>query len=332
MTTEQASASAALVRLGRALTATHHEIVHRAADLQVSGEWQRMATSAARWIAEALDVHLGTAREWIRIGLALRHLPLIEQGFADGSLSYAKVRTLTRIATPDNEGALLPIAEAETAQGLGRALAHWSNQNEPSPTRDARHHRDRKVSWWVQPDGMIAGLFRLPPLLGGHVTAAIEATVTARASRPRDGASADAPRLPSLGQQRADALVDVITGGGTAITTEVVLHVRGDGCSLDDGTPITESAAARQVPTSLIRALIHDAEGRPVNASSRRRHPSSRQKRVVRERDGACVDCGSTELLEYDHVPEYATSGHTVMDELALRCAPCHRRRHRDAA
>lgn len=110
--------------------------------------------------------------------------------------------------------------------------------------------------------------------------------------------------------------------------TEVVLHVRGDGCTLDDGSPIPFSVIEKIAPDALLRALIHDARGRPVNASHRRRHPTDRQKRVVKERDRLCVDCGSANLLQYDHNPDYAVSGHTVVDELELRCAPCHDRRH----
>lgn len=48
----------------------------------------------------------------------------------------------------------------------------------------------------------------------------------------------------------------------------------------------------------------------------------------MKERDQACVDCGATTLLEYDHVPDFAQTGHTVVDELQWRCAPCHQRRH----
>ena len=42
----------------------------------------------------------------------------------------------------------------------------------------------------------------------------------------------------------------------------------------------------------------------------------------VDERDRVCVDCGSEVLHQYDHVPEFQTSGQTVVDELELRCAP----------
>ena len=135
-------------------------------------------------------------------------------------------------------------------------------------------------------------------------------------------------RRPTLAQQYADAVgavadagLDRRSGGPTGVF-EVVLHVRGDGCTLDDGSPIPGSVVERVAPTGFVRALIHDAEGRPINASSRRRHPTVRQKRVVKERDQHCVDCGASSLLEYDHVPDYAVSGRTVVQELQLRCAP----------
>jgi 5-methylcytosine-specific restriction endonuclease McrA len=119
-----------------------------------------------------------------------------------------------------------------------------------------------------------------------------------------------------------------MTNGGAAVVTELVLHVRGDACTLDDGTPIADSVIERIAPTSFLRALIHDAQRRPIHASSRRRHPTARQKRVVRERDRKCVDCGSTSLLQYDHQPDYERTQHTVVEELRLRCPTCHHNRH----
>lgn len=113
---------------------------------------------------------------------------------------------------------------------------------------------------------------------------------------------------PSLAQQHADAIEELIATG--TVTTEVVLHVRADGATTDDGTP------------------IHDADSRPINASGRQRHPATRQKRVIKARDHNCVDCGRAELLHYDHNPAFAQTGHTVVEEVVLRCAPCHHKRH----
>jgi hypothetical protein len=134
---------------------------------------------------------------------------------------------------------------------------------------------------------------------------------------------------PSIAQQRADALVDLATCGGAAVEIEVVVHVRGDGCALDDGTPVADSIVERIAPASFLRALIHDAERRPINASGRHRHPTDRQKRVVKERDRVCVDCGGGELFEYDHEPDFEISQQTLVEELRLRCCTCHHDRHR---
>ena len=181
---------------------------------------------------------------------------------------------------------------------------------------------------------MVHGEFRLPPAVGKQLTAAIDTRVRRWDPEGSVHASADActDPWPSLAQQRADALVRLLAEGGTEIVTEVVINVRGDGASYDDGTPIPWTELERIAPEAFVRALIHDAEGRPMNASARRRHPSVRQKRVVAARDRCCVDCGSTELLEFDHNPPFEESGHTVVAELELRCWPCHEKRTAEQA
>jgi hypothetical protein len=123
-------------------------------------------------------------------------------------------------------------------------------------------------------------------------------------------------------------LVALLTGGGANVETEVVIHVRGDGCTLDDGTPVAGTLVERIAPKAFLRALIHDADRRPINASGRHRHPTTRQRRVVLERHRRCVDCGDTAFLEYDHEPPFDETHRTVIDELEPRCRSCHRTRH----
>lgn len=136
--------------------------------------------------------------------------------------------------------------------------------------------------------------------------------------------------FPTLAQQRADAFVLLFLEKDVAATTEVVIHVRGDGATFDDGTPITESAVCQRLDESFIRFMIHDSDRTPLDATNRRRHPTTRQKRVVLEtHNHECVDCQSTDLLELDHNPPYEQTRHTVTTELEPRCAPCHRARHR---
>lgn len=320
----------AVVEAGARWSAGQYRLVRLVAELDASGEWAVDGVpTCAHWVANALDIEVCTAREWLRIGAALRRLPVVDDAFASGRLSYSKVRALTRVATPETEAELCEMAERVPAGSLRCALASWQSQRESPAETEARQRAARSLTWRVDVDGTVVGWFRLAPSAAAVLTAAVDARV--RAYRP--GASADASAQddpwPSIAQQRADALVAIASDGGGRVVTEVVLHVRGDGCTLDDGTPIPGSVVERIAPQAFLRALIHDAEGRPINASGRRRHPSARQQRVVRERDRVCSDCGTADFLEYDHDPTYEQTGRTVVDELHVRCSNCHHRRHR---
>ena len=318
-----------VVAVGTSWSLAQYSLVTLVAALDASREWVGDgAPTCAHWVARALDVEVCTAREWLRIGKALVGLPMIDAAFDDRLLSYSKVRMLTRVATADNELELLELAARIPAGRLGVALAAWLSAREMPEETEARHHKARGLFWRTEPDGMIGGSFRLPPADAKRLTEAIDAEIV-RGRRERADASADA--WPSIPQQRADALVRLIAGGGARVLTEILLHVRGDGATFDDGTPIPWTVLERIAPESFVRTLIHDAEGRPINASGRHRHPSARQKRVVRERDQRCVDCGGTEFLQFDHEPDFAISGRTVVDELRLRCWICHRARHAEA-
>jgi hypothetical protein len=133
------------------------------------------------------------------------------------------------------------------------------------------------------------------------------------------------PAGTSLGQQRADALVAICagegdSGGGT--DTEVVVHVREDGNTLTDGTPLSDHAVTKMLPTSLVSLLMHDAERYPIDASPRRRFPTRRQRRVVEERHDECQQpgCHAGDLLQIDHIRPFHPDGPTTLDNLQLLC------------
>ena len=333
----------AVIETGHRWSNSQRELLGLVVVLDRSGLWALDGSpTCAHWVARALDIEVCTAREWIRVGAALERFGVMAGAFAAGRLSYSKVRMLSRVMTEGFETELCELAEEVPAGRLATAVAAWLGRREDPADTEARHQRARGLSWRVEPDGMVIGSFRLPPVAAGRLTTAVDAWVMQRDHHPARAesdhdASADAEpsptarSWPSTAQQRADALVELVTGGkgSVRVETEVILHVRGDGCTLDNGLPIAGSIVERLVPTSFIRVLIHDAERRPINASGRQRHPTTRQKRVVRARDRACVDCGTTELLEDDHDPDYNVTHRTLIDELHTRCRDCHRARHR---
>jgi hypothetical protein len=71
--------------------------------------------NCAEWLAWRCGLSLSAAREKVRTAHALRGLPSISAAFADGRLSYSKVRALTRVAQMHDEDALLDYALRATA-------------------------------------------------------------------------------------------------------------------------------------------------------------------------------------------------------------------------
>src|SRR5580698_7203895 len=100
--------------------------------------------SCASWLSWKCQMSSGAAREHVRVARALRDLPVIRAEFAAARLSYAKVRALTRIATPATEQCLAEMARPMTGNQLERfARAH----RKVSRAGDAAAQTWRRLSW-----------------------------------------------------------------------------------------------------------------------------------------------------------------------------------------
>jgi len=72
-------------------------------DFDARGGWNTGFRSCAEWLSWRVGLDLGAARERVRVAHALGALPRLAEALARGELSYAKVRALTRVATPETE-------------------------------------------------------------------------------------------------------------------------------------------------------------------------------------------------------------------------------------
>src|SRR5579871_2334151 len=132
-------------------------------------------TSCAAWLSWKCQMSSGTAREHVRVARALRELPVIRGEFGAGRLSYAKVRALTRIATPETEEGLAELAGPMTGNQLERfARAH----RQVSTVDDAAARVRRRLAWRFEEDGSLSGTFHLPPLAGAVLLKALRAAVS----------------------------------------------------------------------------------------------------------------------------------------------------------
>ena len=84
--------------------------------------------SCAEWLAWSCGLSLSAAREKVRTAQALRGLPAISAAFADGRLSYSKVRALTRVAHETDEDLLLAYALDATAAQVEERCRQMRNR------------------------------------------------------------------------------------------------------------------------------------------------------------------------------------------------------------
>src|ERR1700720_2004208 len=87
--------------------------------------WNTGFRSCAEWLAGGGGGGRGAARERVRVARALATLPRLAQALARGELSYAKVRALTRIATPETEARLLTVGRSGTAAHVEGIVRRW---------------------------------------------------------------------------------------------------------------------------------------------------------------------------------------------------------------
>src|SRR2546426_6533106 len=94
-------------------------------DFDARGGWGNGFRSCAAWLTWRIGLDPGAARERVRVARALGMLPRLAQALARGELSYAKVRALTRVATPETEERLLAVGRAGTAEHVERIVRGW---------------------------------------------------------------------------------------------------------------------------------------------------------------------------------------------------------------
>src|SRR5437016_9584236 len=221
------------------------------------GGWNTGFRSCAAWLSWRVGLDLGAARERVRVARALGTLPLLAQALARGELSYAKVRALTRVATPETEARLLAVGRAGTAAHVERIVRGWRYVDRRAEAREAKHrHTSRALRVYQDEDGMVVIKGRLEPEVGALVMQALAAARESLYQRSRQpatfnaGAGSVAAETPSASQQQADAL---------ALLAETALHH-----GLDPGTP----GERYQVVVHVDAEVLADP-GQPGSPSSR---------------------------------------------------------------
>jgi len=153
------------------------ELVQLSAEYDDVGGWLGVGLrSCAHWLSIHAGVDVGTGAEMVRTGHALEALPQIAEAFAEGRLSFDKVRKVTRVAVPEDEQVWLDVALNASGGQLSRicrAVASALDAADPLLAGHALQLRSLRM-WW-RDDGMLQVMAALPREDGAVFQAAVEA-------------------------------------------------------------------------------------------------------------------------------------------------------------
>src|SRR5688572_20704190 len=145
-------------------------------EFDARGGWDNGFRSCAEWLAWRVGLAPGAAREHVRVARALGTLPALGEALARGELSYAKVRALTRIATPETEARLLAVGRAGTAVHVESIVRGWRRLDRQADARQAtRQHAGRAFHVYQDENGTVAVRGRLTPEAGALLIRALDA-------------------------------------------------------------------------------------------------------------------------------------------------------------
>ena len=316
-------------------------------EFDARGGWNNGFRSCAAWLSWRVGYAPGAAREHVRVARALGALPLLSQALARGELSYAKVRELTRVATPETEERLLTLGRTGTAEHVERIIRGWRRMDLKAENQEAnRQHVARALHVYQDEDGTVRIRGRLTPEVGALLLKALEAARDSLYEMRRDEAPDVDP--PTMEQQQADALALLaetalhkgIDPGTPRERYQVVVHVdaavladaeRPGQSVLDGGTRVPAGTSQRLACDATRVLMRHDAEGRVIEVGARTRTIPPAIRRALEHRDKGCrfPGCG-VRFGQGHHIRHWAQGGPTKLSNLAMLCRRHHRAVHEE--
>ena len=327
-----------------------------------AGGWNDGFRSCAEWLSWRTGLDLGAAREKVRVARALGSLPRLARALARGELSYAKVRALTRVGTPETEERLLKVGRAGTAEHLERIVRGWRWMDRKTEIDDTElQHKRRALHVYRSDDGTVIVRGRLAPEVGALLLRALDAAREAlyqqarvaaaahvSAETPEDSDRPEVSDMPSMEQRQADALALLaetalhhgIDPGAPGERYQVVVHVDSPVLAdaehpgqsvLEDGVRVSAETSQRLACDASRVVMRHDGEGNLLEVGARTRTIPPALRRAVQHRDQGCRFPGChARFGQGHHIQHWAHGGPTALSNLVLLCRRHHRAVHEE--
>ena len=293
------------------------------------------AKSTSEWAAAQFGIPRWKASRMINAGHALKHLPVISAHLERGSLSLDKVIELTRFATPETEKRLVKWARRVTPAGIrDRAdkLAAKPMEEVKGPIEG------RTLSWWgIDEDRWyLEGV--LPADQGAVVVAAIDRLAGTLPDLPPEEGRPELNREYTIGQRRADALVQLASArladdqdpdlATVVVNVDLETLTSGAGnAEIDLGPSIHFETARRLSCDCRLEVATVDGLGNTVGIDRASRNvPRWLRRQLMRRDDHTCQfpGCGAQRFLHAHHIWHWGLGGPTNLDNLIAVCPTHH--------
>ena len=337
----------AIADIAAGLHAATYQLLVLLREFDARAGWNTGFMSCAHWLSWRTGIDMGAAREKVRVARVLPDLPLLSGALERGEVSYAKVRAITRIATPASEARLLEVAYHGTAAQVERLVRAWRWCDR---AEENRKHLSRSVTSYVDDDGMVILRARLTPEQGAVVQRALEAAADRLYQESRQAAPPE--RLEeevSSAQRRADALAMMaecalnadLDRGSVADRYQVVLHVETAAAKdspepppamelADGGIGVSAETSRRLTCDASVIVLHEDGDGSVLDIGRKTRTVPASIRRALTARDRRCRFPGCTaRRCDAHHLVHWADGGATALDNLVLVCRRHHRLVHK---
>ena len=298
--------------------------------------------TCAEWLAWRSEICRSAAREKLRTAHALRSLPLISAAFADGRLTYSKVRALTRVAQREHEDLLVAYALSTTAENVEARCRQMRNVAPASAHYAQRAWERRSLTLWRnEARGTMRLTVEVPIEEGELIARALDCAVAAGEATVDMTPDTATDKGAAWCAQQADALVAVFrsyldggqgaASGSTADRYQVVVHA--DAKSLRGGTGCSD------LPVETVKRLLcdcsfvtvfEDVNGNPLDVGRKQRTVSTALRRALYARDRGCTfpGCHRKRYLDGHHLKHWINGGESKPENMSLLCTYHHRLLH----
>jgi hypothetical protein len=323
----------------------------RAAELQQAPD--DGLTSMQSWLRGHGRLSPAAARQLVRNGRALEHLPTLASAFADGAVTAEQVAVIAPVVTEDRRAAALSpgvdlaevdrtltaVAAERAIQQLARVVHHYLARLDPDgPEPDPTDERSLTLSKFS--DGTVVVRGQLDAVGGEKLQAALESIT--QADRPTGDRR-------TRGQQLADAMVQLAdnqlasgelpflrTVKPTVVVTipaaDLLDPATGPAAATTGFGGLISAATARVLACDgSITAVEIDGHGMPLNLGRTKRVVPPHLRKAVELRDRACVfaSCAApTYWCDVHHLEHWIFGGETSLENSALLCERHHTKVH----